>query len=84
MVCDLRYFQSRIDTIQLKVDELKDAIKREMGADEVLRARTVYWYTVTYKPVTCVRFDSKAFQSTHAELYAQYSKPQAVRRFTVA
>ena len=45
---------------------------------------TVDVFKLRYKAVTSNRFDSKAFQATHAELYAQYTKPTTYRRFSVA
>jgi len=78
---ELRELNALIDEAQAEVEAIKDTIKAHMGDSEELRAGE---YKVTWKPVTSSKFDSKAFQTTHAELYRQYTKQSTTRRFMVA
>ena len=41
-------------------------------------------HKATYKLIKSIRFDSTAFKKDHEELYNQYRKETAARRFTVA
>lgn len=41
-------------------------------------------YKVRFKEVSSSRFDSKAFKVEHKELYAEYTKKTAMKRFTIA
>lgn len=41
-------------------------------------------HKATYKEVTSNRFDSKAFQADHKDMYEAYKKPSTSMRFTFA
>lgn len=51
---ELRQLQALIEEAQDEAEAIKDAIKAEMGQDEVLRAGE---YTITWKPVKSARMD---------------------------
>lgn len=80
---ELKELQQLIDEATAEADAIRDAIKAEMtaaGVDELV----VDVFKVRWQKVTSNRFDTTAFKKTHADLYAQYTKPQETRRFTVA
>jgi len=80
---ELKELQQLIDEATAEADAIRDAIKAEMtaaGVDELI----VDVFKVRWQKVTSNRFDTTAFKKTHADLYAQYTKPQETRRFTVA
>ena len=82
-VRELKELKAMAEEIAAEIAAIEDTIKAEMlsqGVDEM----QVDVFKIRYKLVTSSRFDSKAFKATHAELYAQYSKPTESRRFTVA
>lgn len=58
------------------MDEIKAAITAS-GTDNIAG----YGWKASWKDVESKRFDSKAFRSEHADLYAAFSKPQTCKRF---
>lgn len=80
---ELKQLKQLIEEAEAEIETIQDAIKAEMtaaGTDEM----TVDVFTVRWKPVKSSRFDTTAFKKTHADLYAQYTKPTTTRRFTIA
>lgn len=80
---ELKELQQLIDEATAEAEAIRDALKAEMtatGVDELV----VDVFKVRWQKVTSNRFDAAAFKKTHADLYAQYTKPQETRRFTVA
>ena len=79
----IKTLQSMIDELTAEMESVKDEVKAEMtakGVDEMV----VSCYKVRYASVTSNRFDSTAFKKTHAELYAQYTKPTTSKRFSIS
>lgn len=71
------------DELAAEITAIEDDLKTEMtaqGVDEMM----VDVFKLRCKTVISSRFDSKAFKTTHEELYKQYSKPTECRRFSVA
>ena len=65
------------------VDENKELLKAHMteaGVDTLIGDE----HKATYKAVISNRFDSKAFKTDHADMYAAYQKPSTSMRFTFA
>lgn len=82
-VRQLRELQQLIEEAETEAETIKDLLKAEMAAratDEM----NVDVFKVRWNVVKSTRFDTKAFQSTHKELYNQYCKQTETRRFTVA
>lgn len=80
---ELKELEALIKQAADEAEAIKDTLKAEMvakGTEEL----NVDVYTVRYQTITSNRFDTKAFQKTHGELYAQYVKPTVSTRFTVA
>lgn len=71
----------QIAMLEAQKQAVADKIKDAMGEAEEVQAGA---YTARYKTVTSTRFDTKAFQQAHKKLYAAFSRPQTVKRFTVA
>ncbi len=77
---ELRRMSEELNTeLETLTDEVKQ-VMTEQGVEEM----TVDIFKVRYKTVVSSRFDSKAFKATHEELYNQYSKPTASKRFTIS
>lgn len=78
---ELRELQALIDEAQSEADAIKDALKRELGDAEELRAGE---YHLTWKPVTTSRLDTKALRAALPDVAARFSRESTTRRFCVA
>ena len=63
------------------IDAIKDALKRELGDTEELRAGE---YKLTWRPVTSVKLDVKALKAALPDVAARFSRESTTRRFCVA
>lgn len=82
-VRSIKELMALIEEAQAEADSLKDEIKAEMeqqGTEEMI----VDMFKVRYSTVTSSRFDTTAFNKTHADLYGQYTKQTTSRRFSIA
>lgn len=80
---ELKELQALMEQAQAEAEAIKDDLKTYMistGADEM----TVDVFKIRYATVKGSRFDAAAFKKTHADLYAQYTRPTETRRFSVA
>ncbi len=80
---ELKELQALMEQAQAEAEAIKDDLKAYMistGADEM----TVDVFKIRYATVKGSRFDAAAFKKTHADLYAQYTRPTETRRFSVA
>lgn len=77
----LEALEAERNELDKQIAELKAAIQDEMGDAETLETPKFIIRWTTY-----VRnaFDSKAFRTEHAKLYADYTRPTASRRFSYA
>ena len=78
---ELRELQALIDEAQSEADAIRDALKRELGDTEELRAGE---YKLTWRPVTSVKLDVKALRAALPDVAARFSRESTVRRFCVA
>lgn len=78
---ELRELLSLIDEAQAEADAIKDALKRELGDTEELRAGE---YKLTWRPVTTSRLDTKALRAALPDVAARFSRESTTRRFCVA
>lgn len=65
-----------------KADAIRDAIKEEMlrmGTEEL----TAGTYIIRYTSVLSNRFDTTGFKKLYGDLYKDYTKQVASRRFTI-
>lgn len=80
---ELKELEALIEEAQKEAEAIKDAIKEQMDA-EVVDEMAVDVYKVRYKTINSSRFDSSTFKAKYSDLYAQFTKQTASRRFTVA
>ena len=82
-VRELKELKAMADELAAEITSIEDDLKAEMTAQGVDEMQ-VDVFKLRYKTVVSSRFDSRAFKSTHEELYNQYTKPTTSKRFTVA
>ena len=78
-----REWESLLEEAKAEVESLKDEIKAEMlsrNTEELTAGR----YICRWTSVLSNRFDTTTFKKEHAEMYKQYTKQTASRRFSVA
>ena len=79
----LREWEELLEEAKAQVETLKDEIKAEMltrDTEELTAGR----YICRWTSVLSQRFDSTTFKKEHAEMYKQYTKQTASRRFSIA
>lgn len=80
---ELKELEALIEEAKAEAEALRDAIKAEMLArdTEELTAGT---YIVRWTSTLSNRFDTTAFKREHNDLYQQFTKQIASRRFSIA
>ena len=81
-VRELKELKAMAAELTEEITTLEDILKAEMtvrNTDELI----VDVFKIRWTPVITNRFDSKAFQTIHADLYQQYSKPVETKRFSI-
>ena len=79
----LKEWEKVMEEAKAEVDSLRDQIKEEMvaqGTEEL----EVGNYIVRYTSVLSNRFDTTSFKREHNDLYQQFTKQTASRRFSIA
>ena len=79
----LKDWEAILEEAQTEVEALRDCIKAQMlerGTEE-LQAGT---YIIRWTSVLSNRFDSTAFKREHADLYKEFTKQVASKRFSIA
>ena len=79
----LQQWESLMEEAKAEAEAIKDSIKAEMleQQTEELEAGT---YIIRWTSVLSNRFDSSAFKKEHSELYKQFTKQVASKRFSIA
>lgn len=80
---EIAQYKSIIAQAQAELDRLEAEVKDYMTANDMAELIGDE-HKATYKPVTSNRFDSKAFQTDHADMYELYKKASTSMRFTFA
>ena len=80
-VKELKELTAMKTEIEAEIEALKDAVKREMGGEEML---IVGEFTVRNTTVTSSRFDTTAFKKAYTDLYLDYCREVVSCRFTVS
>ena len=78
----LKEWESVMEEAKAEADALRDQIKEEMvaqGTEEL----EVGNYIIRYTSVLSNRFDTTAFKREHNDLYKQFTKQTASRRFSI-
>ena len=79
----LKEWEAILTEAQAEVEALRDIIKNEMleqGTEELEAGA----YIVRWTSVLTNRFDTTAFKRAHNELYMQFTKQIASKRFSIA
>ena len=66
-----------------EAEALRDAIKAEMLQQDT-EEMIIGTYIVRWTSVLSNRFDTTGFKKVHSDLYKEYTKQVASRRFTIA
>lgn len=79
----LQEIESQISILQEQAEAIKSELKaglEEKGLDEMKTKN----FIIRWKEVISNRLDSKALKAALLEIYSQYCKASASRRFTIA
>ena len=82
-VAALQEWEAIAEEARAEAEAIRDQIKAEMlsrDTEELEAGR----FIVRWTSVLSSRFDTAAFKKEHAEMYRQYTRQTASRRFTVA
>ena len=79
----LQEWEQLIEEAKAEAESLRDEIKQEMlnRDTEELEAGA---YIIRWTSVLSNRFDTTGFKKVHSDLYKEYTKQVASRRFTIA
>ena len=80
-VRELRQLQALI--AEAEAEAIRDSIKAEMMERDT-EEMTAGKYIVRWTSVLSNRFDTTAFKKAHGELYKEYTKQSASRRFSIS
>ncbi|HBM98524.1 MAG TPA: hypothetical protein DD413_03775 [Ruminococcus sp.] len=82
-IATLKEWEELLEEAKSQVETLKDEIKAEMLArntEEMAAGR----YICRWTSIISNRFDTTTFKREHSEMYKQYTKQTASRRFSIA
>ena len=79
----LNKYEAMMEELRAEADSVRNSIKAEMEAREV-EELVAGQYIIRWTSVLSQRFDTTGFKKTHADLYKEYTKQIASRRFSIA
>ena len=79
----LKEWEKVMEEAKAEADAIRDQIKAELIAQET-EEMEVGNYIVRYTSVLSNRFDTTSFKREHNDLYQQFTKQTASRRFSIA
>ena len=79
----LRELEELIEEAKAEAETLRDEIKAEM-LNRNIEEMTVGQYIIRWTSILSNRFDTTGFKRAYADLYKQYTKQTASRRFTIS
>ena len=79
----LRELEELIEEAKAEAETLRDEIKAEMLSRNT-EEMSVGQYIVRWTSVLSNRFDTTGFKKMYADLYKEYTKQSASRRFTIS
>lgn len=82
-IAKMQEWEALAEEAKAEADALRDEIKAEM-LDRDTEELTAGKYIVRWTSVLSSRFDSTAFKKQYSDLYKQYTKQVASRRFSIA
>lgn len=77
----LQQLEAQIAELTAQADKIKESVKADMSDVQEMRFGS---FIIRYKYVFGSRLDSKALQQDHPEIYEQYKRTTATRRFSIA
>lgn len=79
----LNEWESLMEEARSEAEAIRDSIKAEMLERET-EELTAGKYIIRWTPVLSNRFDSTAFKKLYGELYKNFTKQTASRRFSIS
>lgn len=79
----LQEWEKLLEEAKSEAEALRDEIKQEMLSRDTEELEAGQ-YIVRWTSVLTNRFDSTSFKREHGDLYKQYTKQSASRRFSIA
>lgn len=79
----LRELEELIEEAKAEAETLRDEIKAEM-LNRNTEEMTVGQYIIRWTSVLSNRFDTTGFKRAYGDLYKEYTKQSASRRFTIS
>ena len=80
---ELNQWEALMEEAKNEAEALRDAIKAEM-LQQHTEEMIIGTYIVRWTSVLSNRFDTTGFKKVHSDLYKEYTKQVASRRFTIA
>ena len=80
---ELNEWEAIMEEARAEAEALRDSIKAELLAQET-EEMEVGTYIIRWTSVLSNRFDTTAFKKEHNELYKQFTKQIASKRFSIA
>ena len=79
----LRDLEELIEEAKVEAEALRDEIKAEMLARNI-EELSVGQFIIRWTSILSNRFDTTGFKRAYADLYKEYTKQTASRRFTIS
>ena len=79
----LRDLEELIEEAKIEAETLRDEIKAEMMARDI-EELSAGQFIVRWTSILSNRFDTTGFKKAYGDLYTQYPKQTASRRFTIS
>ena len=79
----LRELEELIEEAKVEAESLRDEIKAEMLSRNT-EEMSVGQYIVRFTSILSNRFDTSGFKRAYGELYKEFTKQTASRRFTIS
>lgn len=79
----LNEWEAIISEAKAEAQKIEEMIKNEMDERQTDELE-VGTYIVRYTPILTSRFDTSAFKKSHDDIYKQFLKQIASRRFTIS
>ena len=79
----LRELEALIEEAKVEAESLRDEIKAEMLSRNT-EEMSVGQYIVRFTSILSNRFDTTGFKRAYGELYKEFTKQTASRRFTIS
>ena len=82
-IAALKELEELIEEAKVEAEALRDDIKAEMLTRNIEELEAGQ-YIIRWTSVLSQRFDTTGFKKSHADLYKEYTKQIASRRFSIA